>query len=201
MGYQVIAINKMTLSLRKLRRITETLPAELQGHLERVSEVAIRLAERHKIDPLKVELASLGHDIYRAHDEAYLLSLAKSMNVHITPIEEYLPIMLHGPLAAIRIQEECDITDSDILQAVKWHTTSCPGIGKVGLIVFLADKIEPEKLSRAEYLAKIAKIAEDNLESAALRYLTEDIAWRLRNDSLVHPAAIEARNYLLTLLS
>ena len=108
---------------------------------------------------------------------------------------------LHGPLAALRIEKECGITDSDILQAVKWHTTSCPGMGKVGLIVFLADKIEPEKLSRAEYLAKVAKIAEASLESAALRYLTEDIAWRLRNDSLVHPAAIEARNDLLALLS
>ena len=77
----------MTLSLRKLRRITETLPAELQGHLERVREVAIRLAERHKIDPLRFELPSLGHDSYRAHHEGDLLSLAKSMSVHISPIE------------------------------------------------------------------------------------------------------------------
>ena len=191
----------MDLSLSKLRSITKTLPPKLQGHLERVRKVAIQLAERHKIDRLKVELGSLGHDIYRAHDEEYLLSLAKSKGIHISPIEKCLPILLHGPLAALRIEEDCGITDPDVLQAVRWHTTACPGMNKVGLIVFLADKIEPEKLTGTEYLTTVAKIAEASLESAALRYLTEDIAWRLRNESLVHPAAIEARNYLLHTLS
>ena len=191
----------MDLSLSKLRSITETLPPELQGHLERVRKVAIRLAERHKVDRLKVELGSLGHDIYRAHDEECLLSLAKSKKIHISPIEECLPIMLHGPLAAIRIEEECVITDPDVLQAVRWHTTACPSMNKVGLIVFLADKIEPAKLTGIKYLATVAKIAENSLESAVLRYLTEDITWRLKNENLVHPAAIEARNDLLKILS
>ena len=187
-------------SMVKLRSIIQSLPPGLQAHLERVRELSLELAAIHGVDPGKVETAALAHDLYRAHSEEQLLSEARARGLVVAPIEERVPLLLHGPLAAHLLSEECAVDDEDVLQAVRWHSTSCPGMGRVGLVVFIADKVEPHKVERAPHLGRIAALARRSLEGAAVEYLTAEIASLLEKGSLVHPASIEARNYLLTRL-
>lgn len=184
-------------SLPKLRSIIQSLPPGLQAHLERVRELSLDLAVIHGVDPIKVETAALGHDLYRAHSNEQLLSEARARGLVSTPLEERVPLLLHGPLAARLLREECAVTDEEVLQAVHWHSTSCPGMGRVGLVVFIADKVEPQKVERAPHLGRIAALARESLEEAAMEYLTAEIASLLEKGSLVHPASLEARNDLL----
>ena len=184
-------------SLTKLRSIIQSLPPGLQDHLERVRELSLELAAIHNVDPVKVETAALAHDLYRAHSEEQLLSEARARGLVVAPIEERVPLLLHGPLAAHLLSEECAVADEDVLQAVRWHSTSCPGMSRVGLVVFIADKVEPQKVERAPHLGRTAALARQSLERAAVEYLTAEIASLLQNGSLVHPASIEARNDLL----
>ena len=184
-------------SLPKLRSIIQSLPPGLQDHLERVRELSLELAAIHKVDPGKVETAALGHDLYRAHTKEQLLSEANVRGLIPTPVEERVPLLLHGPLAAHLLREECAVTDEEVLQAVRWHSTSCPGMSRVGLIVFIADKVEPQKVERAPHLGRIAALARHSLEEAAAEYLTSEIASLLQKGSLIHPASIKARNDLL----
>ncbi len=184
-------------SLPKLRSIIQSLPPGLQAHLERVRELSLDLAAIHGVDPVKVETAALAHDLYRAHSGEQLLSEARARGLVPTPVEERVPLLLHGPLAARHLNEECAVTDEEVLQAVRWHSTSCPGMSRVGLVVFIADKVEPQKVERAPHLGRIAALARRNLEEAAVEYLTAEIASLLEKGSLVHPASLEARNDLL----
>ena len=80
---------------------------------------------------------------------------------------------------------------------VRWHSTSCPGMSRVGLVVFIADKVEPQKVERAPHLGRAAVLARQSLEEAAVEYLTAEVASLLERGSLIHPASIEARNDLL----
>ena len=187
----------MTAPLQKLHTIIQSLPKGLQDHLHRVRDTALELASLHGVDASKVETAALGHDIYRAHKEDQFLEEARTLGLDIHPVEERVPVLLHGPLAAAHLERECDITDPEILEAVRWHSTSRPGMGRVGLVVFLADKVEPQKAERNPYLLKVAETARESLEQAALDYLTAEIASLLERRSLLHPASIEARNDLL----
>lgn len=184
-------------SLVKLRSIIRSLPPGLQAHLERVRELSLELAAIHGVDPVKVETAALAHDLYRAHSKEQLLSEARARGLVPTDVEERVPLLLHGPLAAHLLREECDVTDEEVLQAVRWHSTSCPGMSRVGLVVFIADKVEPRKVERAPHLGKTAALARQSLEQAAAEYLTAEIASLLEKGSLVHPASLEARNHLL----
>ena len=184
-------------SLPRLRSIVQSLPPGLQDHLERVRELSLELAAIHRVDPIKVEAAALGHDIYRAHSEEQLLSEARARGLVLTSLDERAPVLLHGPLAAHLLREECAVADEDVLQAVRWHSTSYPGMSRVGLIVFIADKVEPQKVERAPHLGRAAVLARQSLEQAAVEYLTAVIASLLERGSLIHPASIEARNDLL----
>ena len=174
------------------------LPRGLQDHLHRTREVALDLARRHGVNTGRVELAALGHDICRALDDATLLTEARAAGMTIHPVEERVPVLLHGPLAAHRLQRECGVTDTEVLDAVRWHSTSCAGMGSVGLVVFLADKLDPRKVEGVPHLKRVAKLAQESLESAVADYLTEELSSLLARGSLLHPASIEARNDLLT---
>jgi len=187
----------MNSHLSRLHSIIQRLPQGLQDHLHRVRDRALELASLHGVDASAVETAALGHDIYRAYQGEKLLDEARTLGLDIHPVEERVPVLLHGPLAAAHLERECDITDPEILEAVRWHSTSRPGMSRVGLVVFLADKVEPQKAERNPYLQKVAETARESLERAALDYLTAEITSLLERGSLLHPASIEARNDLL----
>lgn len=187
----------MISALSRLHTQIQELPQGLQDHLYRTRETALGLAFRHNVDATKVELAALGHDLCRAIKGDQLLEEARGQGLGIHPVEEAVPILLHGPLAAQRLKQECGITDAEVLEAVRWHSTSCAGMGRVGLVVFLADKLDPRKVEGNPWLRGLAALAQESLERAALEYLTRELTLLLERGSLLHPTSVEARNELL----
>ncbi|MBI4339620.1 MAG: bis(5'-nucleosyl)-tetraphosphatase (symmetrical) YqeK [Chloroflexi bacterium] len=190
----------MSTSLLSLSTIIHTLPLGLQQHLFRVRGVALELAERHGVDAAKVEVAALGHDLYRAMPPDEMLVLARQWRLDVHPVEQRVPILLHGPLAAERLRRDCGVTDTEVLEAVRWHSTGCPGMGKVTLAVFLADKLDPEKAEGSSQLRWVSEVARKSLERAAFLYLSAEIASLVERGSLLHPASVEARNDLIVRL-
>ncbi len=187
----------MTTPISRLQTLIKDLPQGLQDHLQRTREVALDLARRHGVDTARVELAALGHDICRALDDATLLTEARAAGIAVHPVEEQVPILLHGPLAAHRLQREYGVTDTDVLEAVRWHSTSCAGMGQVGLVVFLADKLDPDKAARNPQFQRLKETAKESLERAVAGYLTTELSSLLAQGNLLHPASVEARNDLL----
>lgn len=191
----------MERSLRQLKELIKTLPQGLQEHLKRVRDSAVELAAVHKVPLDTVELAALGHDLARACSLEELLTRAKEWCLDVHPIEKQIPLLLHGPVSAEIMRRRCGIEDARVLEAVRWHTTGVPKMGPVGLVVFLADKLEPHKLHRSLRLTEIAEVAKLSMEQAVSDYLTLEITKLLEEGSLVHSTSIEARNYLLRTLA
>ncbi|MFH1140144.1 MAG: bis(5'-nucleosyl)-tetraphosphatase (symmetrical) YqeK [Chloroflexota bacterium] len=188
-------------ALSRLQGLIQALPSGLQDHLHRTRDTALEMAARHNVDSHKVELAALGHDLLRATTDHQLLAEARSVGLTVHPVEQQVPILLHGPLAAQRLRHLGIITDPEVLEAIHWHSTACPGMGRIGLVVFLADKLDPHKARRYRWLQQLAETAKESLETAAVEYLTREMALLLKAGSLLHPASVEARNHLLLLVS
>ena len=87
-------------ALSRLHGLIQTLPHGLQDHLYRTRETALGLASRHNVDAAQVELAALGHDLCRSASGDQLLEEARAQGLVVYPVEERVPILLHGPLAA-----------------------------------------------------------------------------------------------------
>ena len=106
-------------------------------------------------------------------------------------------MLLHGPLAAHWLRQRYGVEDSQVLEAVGWHTTARPGLGPLAKLVFLADKLDPEKATRYPFLDRVRALAQEDLDPALLEFLTLDLQRLLQAGDLVHPAGVEARNELL----
>jgi len=180
-----------------LQRALSALPPDLQGHIERVRRVARDLAGRAGLDPAQADLAAAGHDIARAEPPERLLALARAWGLPIGPVEARLPLLLHGPVGAERLRREMGVEDPAVLEAVRWHSTLAPGVGRLARLIFLADKLDPEKTARYPFLEEVADLAQRDLEGAVLRFLRRELTRLLERGLPVHPASVEAYNELL----
>jgi len=168
----------------------------LREHVLRVREVALVLAGRYRVDREKVWLAASAHDIAREMDGAGLLVKARELGISLGPLEEAAPVFLHGPIAAELLRRQ-GVTDTEVYQAIYWHSTARTGMTVVEKVLFLADKLDPEKIARYPYLPLIKALAGEDLDRAILEFLNRDLAQRMCQGDPIHPASLEARNELL----
>ena len=176
------------------------LPRGLFNHIERAREVARGLAHRHGVDVDRVDLGVAAHDLARALKGDALLEQARRYSMRIHPVELCNPVLLHGPVAALWLQREDGVTDKEVLEAVRWHSTGRSGMSPVAKIVFLADKLDPQKVKQYSYLERVGVLAQESLDRALLEFLDQQLTYLLQQGHLIHPASVKLRNELITTL-
>lgn len=191
---------------RRIQRRVDNLPPKLQAHIARAQEVARELAPYHQVSPEQAALGILAHDVARAMSGAELLHCAAQFALPVGIVDRRVPVLLHGPVGAEILRREEGLTaageDGDngcggLYQAVYWHTTAHPGLDAMGKVVFLADKLDPNKGKKYPYQPRIMELARENLDAALLEFLTRQIVDLTSRGLLVHPMMIQARNALL----
>jgi predicted HD superfamily hydrolase involved in NAD metabolism len=113
-------------------------------------------------------------------------------------VDRQIPVLLHGPVGAEILQREDGLDDTSTYNAISWHSTAHPSLDILGKVIFLADKLDPEKISYYPYLDLIRPIAFEDLDRAVLEFITRETIARMNRGELVHPLTMETRNRLLT---
>ncbi|MBI5284849.1 MAG: bis(5'-nucleosyl)-tetraphosphatase (symmetrical) YqeK [Chloroflexi bacterium] len=180
-----------------LRAALLKVPAGLAEHVMRVLDEAVRLAAIHGIDKEAVTLATLGHDLLRAHSPERLLHIADEQGYALHDADRMEPILLHGPLALPILREQYNVIDADVLGAIASHTTAQAGMTPLQKLIFVADKIEPHKLEGVAAVQRVADLAVTDLDAALLAYLDYHIEYAAGASWPLHPHTIAARNELL----
>ena len=121
---------------------------------------------------------------------------AENLDIDIDPIERQVPIMLHGPVAAAWLELDADSFDPRVIEAVRHHTTGTSGMSTVAKVVFIADKLEPNKVQRRPSLDEVRQLASVDIDTALLEYLNREIVRRIERGDLIHPSTLELRNEL-----
>jgi predicted HD superfamily hydrolase involved in NAD metabolism len=89
--------------------------------------------------------AGLLHDLYKNVDDPAALATAEQWGIVPTETQRRNPALLHGALSAEECRRNLGIRDEAVLEAIEWHTTGKPGLGPVGLALYLADFAEPSR--------------------------------------------------------
>lgn len=183
--------------LQRLQARLESLPDGLQAHIYRVRDVALELAAPHGIDLQRAELGTLAHDVCRAVPGGDLLKMSAELGVSVSDVELDFPLLLHGPVGAELLRREDDLTDHELYEAVRWHSTAHASLDPLGKLVFLADKLDPQKAAVYSYQSKLHDMALESLDLALLEFLSREMAVRFERGETVHPASVDARNSLI----
>jgi predicted HD superfamily hydrolase involved in NAD metabolism len=181
--------------INRIKDRVSRLPIGLQSHIYRVEDIAVRLSANYDLDPNLARLGALCHDVARAMSDQELLFEASRMGLSICDVERKIPILLHGPVGSEIIRTQDSVENEAILEAVCWHTSGSSTLDTLGKIVFLSDKLDPEKVAKYPYQAQLYKLANADLDAAMLEFLNREVDTLNMRGALIHPGMIDALEY------
>lgn len=164
-------------------------------HTLRVAETAVQLAKRYAYEGSieKVALAAIFHDYakYRPLDE-----MKRWITESFLPKDllDYHHELWHGPVGSILIDREYGINDPEIREAIYYHTTGRANMGKLEMIVFLADYIEPGR--NFPGLDEVREMAQQDLVKACWMVSRNNIDYLMKQEVTIYPDTFHAYNDL-----
>lgn len=177
-----------------IEAVKSGMPARRWSHTLGVMETAVRLAERYGADPARAELAAILHDAAKAWpiDEQRRFVMEHGLAQDEL---DYDPELLHAPIAAYLAETRYGITDREVLDAIRYHTTGRERMTLLEKVVCLADYIEPGRDFPGVH--EIRRLAESNLEGALVAGFDGTISFLLARRKKIFPLTVAARNRLL----
>ncbi|MBF4509555.1 MAG: bis(5'-nucleosyl)-tetraphosphatase (symmetrical) YqeK [Aeromicrobium sp.] len=176
-----------------LRALRERLSPSAVSHCERVSATAAGLAESYGADTQSARLAGLLHDWHRETPGEELLKRARRLGLEITEVDELVPYLLHGPVAAEEIDDVVPGVDPAVRDAVAAHTYGAPAMSDLAKIVYIADMIEPARHhDHADALRQAAGPVD--LDELFARAYTASVAHLIRARRPLHPVTVAVYN-------
>lgn len=164
-------------------------------HTVGVAESASKLAERYGADPDKAELAGYVHDYCKCWPIPKLHTYLLRYDLPQDIIEGEKELW-HAFVGANVIQTELGITDPEVIQAVRYHTTGRVGMSLLEKVVCVADYIEPQRSFPG--VEKIRELAEKDLDHALAEALGGTISMLIERKKSVYPLTLLAYNDLVS---
>jgi predicted HD superfamily hydrolase involved in NAD metabolism len=179
-----------------LQTVKKQLTDHRYQHTIGVMETAIVLSERYGADAKKAELAAIFHDYakFRPKDEMKQIILDQGMNLQLL---EFNSELWHAPVGAFLVENEVGITDEEILDAIRYHTSGRVGMSLLDKIVYLADYIEPGR--RFPGVDEVRDLAKANLNQAVIQSVKNSIQFLMKKNQPVYPDTIYTYNDLVKL--
>jgi predicted HD superfamily hydrolase involved in NAD metabolism len=177
-------------------RLKRELTPDAMEHTLRTVEVVRQLAAAHRVDLERAELAALLHDVADGYSDRQLLGLAERYGIPVSLTEARIPKLLHGAVGAEILRHEWGITDEELLDAVRDHISGGPHMGMLAKVLFVADKIEPDRDRHFGGLDPVRQAAMRDLDDAMLQLYAWRITELVDGGRPLHERMITSRNMI-----
>jgi len=158
------------------------------AHSRRVAVTAGMAAHIFHIDEYSATLAGVMHDVAKnlKDDSPYLRGFVRPEGV---PNK-----ILHQFTGAYVAEHTFGITDEDVLNAIRYHTTGRAGMSPLEKLIYLADMVEPNR--EFEGVEDIRAAFERDLDEGMYLGLKRTIEFLDGSDEVsVYPLTVSAYNY------
>jgi len=161
-----------------------------------VAKKAIELAKIYGVQEEIAKKVGIAHDIAKEMTDEEMIEYAKANNIKIDEIETVKPSLLHGKIGADIAAKKFGFTQ-DMVNAIKWHTTGRKNMSMLEKIIYVADKTEENRKGTRFNLEKSRELSTQNIDETLIFLMNEFITYNIKNEWLIHPETINARNYIL----
>lgn len=121
----------------------ENMSFERFKHSCRVARTAAIYAGRLGLSIPDAWIAGMAHDLAREWPSHQLLQFVISHDGLIANEFHNKPLLLHGRAAAIILEKNFGMHNSDVLEAMEHHTLGRAGLSALAKLIFVADYLEP----------------------------------------------------------
>lgn len=177
------------------QKLMEMLSKKKFEHSLQVKDSAIKLAFIHNGDIEKAAIAGLLHDCAKCMTNEELLIKAEEYSILLDDVLRKEAGILHAAVGAEFARREFEVADTEILNAIRYHTTGNEKMGLLEKIIYIADYIsEDRKFMEVEELRKVVR---EDLNAGVLMGMDLTITHVISKGRLIHPITINARNSLI----
>ncbi|RHW40980.1 HD domain-containing protein [Neobacillus notoginsengisoli] len=177
-----------------LQIVKEQLTEHRYIHTVGVMETAITLAKRYGANPKQAELAAIFHDYAKFRPKEDMKKIIIEQG-YPEDLLDYSPELWHAPAGAYLVEHEAGITDSEVLDAIRYHTSGRPRMRLLEKIIYLADYIEPGRSFPGVEDTRI--IAKSDLDGALIHSIKNTISFLLKKNQPVYPDTFLTYNDLV----
>lgn len=180
------------------RAVQSQMPDRRWRHTLGVMDTAVLLAGRFGVDPVRAELAALLHDVAKywpVERQRQVLIEAQEQAQEQEPWLNYDKPLWHAPAGAIVAARDYGIQDTEVLDAIRYHTSGRPGMTLLDKVICLADYMEPDRDFPG--VENIRALAAHSLEKALIAGFDSTIVYLISQRAVIFPLTISARNSLL----
>ena len=111
--------------------------------------------------------------------------------------EKNNPKIQHAPIGAAVCKNLYGISDDEVISAVRYHTTARENMSLIEKILFISDKIEPNR--EYDTVEELRKIADYDIDKAIIKFLNDSFEYLRKKSQKVHPLSVKARDYLVNM--
>lgn len=159
-------------------------------HSLNVADSAKELALIYGCDPEKAYTVGLVHDCCKDEPAGLQLSYILENKVELTEYEINAAKLYHAISGRIFAEKEFGITDEDMLNAIRYHTTGRKGMSLLEKVVFIADFISAERdYNGVDIMREKAKRSLDEAIVEGLGFTIKDLITR---NLVIHPDTVLA---------
>lgn len=148
-------------------------------HSLNVAEQAVHLAKIHGVNEKKAQIAGLLHDVCKNMKTLEMLKWITGSGIAMDNITLRQQQLWHAVASSAYAQNELDIYDPEILNAIRYHTTARRGMSPLEQVIYLADVTSSER----DYpgVQRMRLLAEKSLKEAmreSLKFILGDLTRR-----------------------
>ncbi|MBE5828676.1 MAG: HD domain-containing protein [Butyrivibrio sp.] len=131
---------------QKLRKSLEKeLKPDRFDHTLGVAYTAANMAFIHGADVEKALIAGFLHDCAKCMSHEEQIKICEKNKIDISEVERRNHSLLHAKVGMYLARTKYDVYDTDILNAIRWHTTGREDMSLLEKIIYIADFIEPNR--------------------------------------------------------
>ena len=170
-------MRSMNQEITKIRRKLMTeLDRERYEHTLGVMYTAASMAMCHGTDTEQALLAGLLHDCAKCIPNSEKIQICREERLAVSEVEKANPSLLHAKLGAFFARKQYGVSDTEVLDAIKSHTTGRPGMSLLEKIVYIADYIEPGR-KELPNMKDVRQMAFEDIDKCLYKILEDSLVY------------------------
>ena len=172
--------------------LQERLTPKRYHHSLCVADEAVKIAAKYGGDTEKAYIAGLLHDITKNASEEEHLHIFREFDIMLNDVEKNAEKLWHAISGAAYIEHMLGINDTEIITAVRYHTTARKNMTQLEKILYLADFTSADRdYDDVDIMRKKLEVSMQSALQYALSYTINDLVSR---DKPLHLDTVEAYN-------
>lgn len=172
--------------------VNSTLSFKRAEHTIAVAKLSVELAQKNDVSVADAYLAAMLHDITKEVPFDEQLQTLASSDI-ISPLSIACgKNIFHAVTAFLKARDEFKVTNSDVLNAIKYHTTGRANMSVLEKIVFTADAVSYDRTyDEAKRLRELALADLDSAMLCVVSFVVKDL---ISKQKPIFPDTIECYN-------